>query len=144
MSDAILLCLSELRKIPNINLGGCCLVAAELARRIPGARVFPVLKFDTDDIRDFLGDGCTSLQDIMNYTGRGWFHSFQRHIIVRLPDGREIDSNGIYPNNGLSVATGEGFSAEEASEWFWDEGVSWNRSFNRSYADRIVSICSTL
>lgn len=129
-------CLLEINMIPWINLGGCGVVAAELAFRIHGARVFPVARLDTDWIREVFDDDL-SIENLCDNFGQ-----FNYHVIVRLADGREADSTGLHPNGHLSKATGCGFSALEAQAWYLDRSW-WNSRFyyNRDRS-KVRSICN--
>lgn len=141
--DSLPVMLAAVNAVPNVNAGGCALVASLIALHVPGARVYPIHAFDTDKLREEAGGG-DDLHAIINATGiPPWSNrSFHNHFIVRLPDGREVDSEGISEKGVKSKATGAGFSGEEATAWFWDDRVgNWNPAFDRANnARKVVEI----
>lgn len=141
--------LAVLNSIPAINAGGCALVAGMLAKHLPGARVYPVAPMDTDRLRELVGEErCTSIYALVDngkrvvLNGRSIWQSFHYHFVVKLSDGREVDSTGIKaPNKAASRAIGQGFTAEEALAWFWDNPEAWNVWFDREkHAHKVVEI----
>lgn len=136
------------RRIPDVNYGGCCVVAAEIAdklqhivpTRIRVAGYFGANGCNVDVAHQKVGNSAN---------GYDWHENgiYFGHVIVEFDyRGRtyHLDSSGVHKAGRCEPSFGyelyDGNLPLEAAKALADEWSNWNSRFNRKYIPLIKSI----
>lgn len=137
----------QLDRVPDVNYGGCCVVAAEIANQMQGMvptrlRVGHLWNIDTD-----IETARNNISNVAN--GYEWHENgvYFGHVIVEFDyQGRtyHMDSSGVHKAKDVDPSFGyelySGFlplSDAKALAGVWS---NWNSRFDRCYIPRIKNI----